>query len=252
MKYFIYLIVLLLSLPSMDAQNALGFDDIPSIKIRKRISTPTFNRALALPKTATSCDCPTVNSRNIPLVKLGCQHPDTIAVCQVIITQFDLAIISPQGDAYVLTNIQGSFLNRSALNFLRTRKTNNSFISYTNIKGMTNDGKEVIVPAFGTHDPTKRAQRSYGSIYDYTTLIFKEDTKVLSFELSAYNTDNQMIFRQTYYKDTFDKNAMRADASRYVFKDIQVEHSSGFKIDMDNFEVSTILVKEEQLLSSND
>jgi hypothetical protein len=252
MKYFFYLIALLLFSPSINAQNALGFSHIPSIKIRKRIVQPTFTRALTLPKTATSCDCPTSNNRNTPLIKLGCQHPDTIAVCQVIITQFDLAIISPQGDAYVLKEIQGSFLNRNALNFLRSRQEDNSFISYTNIKGMTDNGKEVIVPAFGTHNPNKRAQRSYGSIYDYTNLISKEDTKIYSFELSAYNTDNQMIFRQTYNKDTFDKNAMRSDASRYVFKDIQVEHSSGFRIDMDNFEVTNITIKEEQLLSSND
>ena len=251
MKYFLHLFALLLFLPSADAQNALGFSRIPSIKIRKRHLNPSFAKALSLPQTATSCDCPNNNNRNTPLAKLGCQHPDTIAVCQVIITQFDLAIISPQGEAIVLKDIQGSFLNSKALSFMQSRYGDNTFISYTNIKGMTDSGKEVVVPSFGTQKPNKRAQRAYDSIYDYTKVITKEDTKINSFELAAYNRDNQLIFRQTYHKDRFDKNAMRSDAVRYVFREIRVEHSSGFLIDVDNFEFIKTTTKEEQLLSSN-
>lgn len=252
MKYFIYLISLLFLAPSLDAQNALGFSKVPRIKIRKRKLQASFSKALALPQTATSCDCPTNKNRNTPLVKLGCQHPDTIAVCQVIITQFDLAIILPQGEAIVLKEIQGSFLNSRALSVMQNRYGDSSFISYTNIKGMTNDGKEVIVPAFGTKNPNKRAQRAYDSIYDYTNIITKEDTKINSFELAAYNTENQMVFRQTYHKDSFDKNAMRSDVIRYVFRNIRVEHSSGFEIEVADFEVTKITVKKEELLSSND
>jgi hypothetical protein len=251
MNYFFHSIALLLFLPSLDAQNALGFSHVPSIKIRKSRLQPSFSKALALPKTATSCDCPSNKNENTPLVKLGCQHPDTIAVCQVIITQFDLVIISREGDALVLKEIQGSFLSSKALNFMRSRRGDSSFISYTNIKGMTDNGKEVIVPSFGTQNTNKRAQRAYDSIYDYTDVITKEDTKINSFELAAYNAKNQMVFRQTYHKDTFDKNAMRSDAVRYVFREIRVEHSSGFLIDIDNFEFTKTTIKEEQLLSSN-
>lgn len=251
MKYFLYLMPFLFLSPSLDAQNAFGFSKVPSIKIRKRNLQPSFSKALALPQTATSCDCPNNQNRSAPLVKLGCQHPDTVAVCQVIITQFDLAIISPKGEAIVLKEIKGSFLNSRALSFMQNRYGDSSFISYTNIKGMTNDGKEVIVPAFGTQSPNKRAQRAYDSIYDYTNVITKEDTKINSFELAAYNAENQMIFRQTYHKSTFDKNAMRSDAVRYVFRNIRVEHSSGFEIEVDDFEVTKITEKEEELLSSN-
>lgn len=243
---------LLLLSPSIDAQNALGFDKVPSIKIRKRRLQPSFTQALALPQTATSCDCPSSNNRNTPLIKLGCQHPDTIAVCKVIITQFDLAILSPQGEAIVLKEIQGSFLNSNALSFMRSRYGDSSFVSYTNIKGMTSNGKEVIVPSFGTQTPNKRAQRAYESIYDYTNVITKEDTKIHSFELAAYNADNKMVFRQTYHKDTFDKNTMRSDVIRYVFKDIRAEHNSGFEIEVANFEVTKTNIEEVQLLSSND
>ncbi len=242
---------MLLCLPLADAQ-ASKFKDVPSIKIRKRRLQPSFSQALALPQTATSCDCPTNSNRNTPLVKLGCQHPDTIAVCQVVITEFDLAIISTRGEAIVLKDIQGSFLNSRALGFIRSRYGNGAFISYTNIKGMTNEGKEVVVPSFGTQNPNQRAQRAYDSIYNYTNVIDKKDSKIHSFELAAYNIHGRMVFRQTYHKDTFDKNAIRSDAVRYVFKDIQVEHSSGFKIEVDNFEVTNTDIQEEQLLSSND
>lgn len=236
----------------MEAQNALGFNEVPSIKIRKRSLKPSFAQALTLPQTATSCDCPSNNSRNAPLIKLGCQHPDTIAVCQVIITQFDVAIISAQGEAIVLKEIQGSFLNSRALSSMRNRYGDSSFISYTNIKGMTDDGKEVVVPSFGTQSPSKRAQRAYDSIYDYTDVINKQDTKIHSFELVAYNSNHQMVFRQTYHKAIFDKNAMRSDAVHYVFRNIQAEHSSGFQIEVDNFEVTKTNLEEVQLLSSND
>ncbi|WP_156039870.1 hypothetical protein [Aureispira sp. CCB-QB1] len=251
MKYFSCLLSMLLCLPLADAQTS-KFKDVPSIKIRKRRLKPSFSQALALPQTATSCDCPTNSNRNTPLVKLGCQHPDTIAVCQVVITEFDLAIISTRGEAIVLKDIQGSFLNSRALGFIRSRYGNGAFISYTNIKGMTNEGKEVVVPSFGTQNPNQRAQRAYDSIYNYTNVIDKKDSKIHSFELAAYNIHGRMVFRQTYHKDTFDKNAIRSDAVRYVFKDIQVEHSSGFKIEVDNFEVTNTDIQEEQLLSSND
>jgi hypothetical protein len=252
MQYFLYPITLLFLLPSIHAQNALGFSEIPSIKIRKRSLQPSFKQALSLPQTAPSCDCPSKQNRIRPLTKLGCQHPDTIAVCQVIVTQFDVAIISSERGAIVFKEIQGSFLNSEVVNFIRSHDEDDFFISYTNIKGMTDNGKEVIVPSFGTQNPYKRAQRAYGSIYDYTNIISKEDTKIKSFELAAYNSDNQIVFRQRYHKDIFDKNAMRPDVVRYVFREIQVEDSSGFKIDVDNFEVPTITIEEGQLLSSND
>jgi len=238
--------------PFIEAQNALGFDAIPSLKIRKRYLQPLFKQALTLPKTATSCDCPTNNNRNTPLVKLGCQHPDTIAVCKVVITQFDLAIISTKGETFIVKEIQGSFLNSNALRIIKSRYGENAFISYTNIKGMTENGKEVVVPSFGTLNPNKRAQRAYGSIYDYIDIINKKNTKINSFELAAYNANNQMVFRQTYYKDTFDKNAIRSDVVRYVFRAIQAEHSNGFQIEVDNFEVTTMNLEENELLSSND
>lgn len=251
MKYLVYFLSILFSTSFTQAQTSQAFQNVPSIKIRKRQQIPLFSQALSLPQTATSCDCPSSTNRNRPLTKLGCQHPDTMAVCKVIITQFDLAIISPKGEAIVLKDIQGSFLNSNALNFMRSRYADSAFISYTNIKGMTNDGKEVVVPSFGTQNPKQRAKRAYDSIYMYTNIINKNNTTINSFELAAYNTENKMVFRQTYHKDTFDKNAIRSDAVRYVFRNINVEHNTGFKIEVDNFEVTKIDSEVMDLLSSN-
>lgn len=248
MKYILYLSLLTIYLPSSFAQYIINSADIPSIKIRKYHIQPTFSQALALPQTATSCDCPT--NQNRTLTKLGCQHPDTIAVCKVVITQFDVAMIPENGEAIIIKEVKGSFLNSNALNAIRSRYGNNAFISYTNIKGMTNDGKNVVIPSFGTQNPQKRAHRAYNSIYDYLS-VNMTNTKVYGFELSAYNADNRLIFRQNYTKDSFDKNAMRPDAVRYVFRDIKAQHNSGFEVEVDNFEVNNIELPAEQLLSSN-
>lgn len=250
MKYILYFSLFITYFPTSLAQQLIPTTTtIPSIKIRKRQIQPTFSQALALPRTATSCNCPT--NQNRTLTKLGCQHPDTVAVCKVVITQFDVAMIPENGDAIIIKEIKGSFLNSNALNAIRSYRGNNAFISYTNIKGMTNDGKEVVIPSFGTQTPNKRAHRSYNSIYNYLSHINMTNTKIHSFELSAYNADNRLIFRQSYTKDSFDKNAMRPDAVRYVFRDIKAKHSSGFDVEVDNFEVSNIELPEEQLLSSN-
>lgn len=249
MKYVFYLIFLLCYCPSIYAQQIIETDTIFTLKIRKRIPKPSFSQALALPKTATSCDCPSNETR--PLTKLGCQHPDTIAVCKVVITEFDIAMIPENGDALVIKEVKGSFLNSKALNFIRSRHGNKAFISYTNIKGMTQDGKEVVVPSFGTQTPNRRAYRAYNSIYTYLSNINSTETQVHSFELSAYNSNNQMVFRQSYQKDSFDRNAMRPDAVRYVFKNIRATHYSGFKVEIDNFEIENIDAPIEQMLSSN-
>lgn len=252
MKYILYVSVLFAYLPACFPQEIVRSNKtIPSIKIRKRnVVRPAFSQALAQPRTATSCDCP--SNQNRTLTKLGCQHPDTAAVCKVVITQFDVAMIPENGDAIIIKEIKGSFLNSNALNAIRGRYGNNAFISYTNIKGMTNDGKEVVVPSFGTRTPNKRTQRAYNSIYDYLSHVNMTNTKIHGFELSAYNTNNRLVFRQSYTKDSFDKNAMRPDAVRYVFRDIKARHIRGFEVEVDNFEVSSIEPTDEQLLSSND
>lgn len=220
-----------------------------TIKIRKRITKVPFAQALTRPQTATSCDCPS-NSNNQVLRKVGCQHPDTIAVCKIVIIQFDVAIIPENGDAYVFNNVEGSFLPDRALGLINRFTGDNIFISYSNIKGMTEDGKEVIVPSFGTDNARKRANRSYSSIRNYLSNI--DNTQINSFELFAYNANNQMVFRQAYNKELFDQNAIRPDATRYVFKAIKARHSSGFEVEIDNFQVDNIQTPEEELLSSNE
>lgn len=248
MKYVLCLFIWIVYIPSNLAQD--NFYQTPTIKIRKRVTNNNFSQALQLPQTATSCDCPDNSSNNNPLLKLGCQHPDTSAVCKVVITQFDLAVIPENGEALVIKDIKGSFLDRTALNFMRSRYGNKAFVSYSNIKGMTSNGKEVVVPSFGSQNPAQRASRAYYSIYNYITSISTE-TKIESFELLAYNTDNKMIFRQQYHKDYFDKNAIRPDAVRYVFKEIQAVHSSGVNIEIDNFETNNLEIATQQFLSSH-
>ena len=249
MKCLFYLIVLSIPVAYCQAQTAY-LKDIPSIKIRKKVSKTSFKQALSLPQTATSCDCPTNNSTGL-LGKLGCQHPDTVAVCKVVITKFDVAVIPENGEnAIVLKDIEGSFLNSKAITAMRLRYKGDIFVSYSNIKGMTEDGKEVVVPSFGTSNPQKRATRDYTSIHNYLTNL--GDSKVYAFELSAYNANNQMVFRQAYNSDSFDKNAMRPDAVRYVFKDIKAKHSSGFEVEIDNFQVADINVSLVELLSSRE
>lgn len=60
-----------------------------------------------------------------------------------------------------------------------------------------------------------------------------------------------MIFRQSYNKDCFDKNAMRPDAVRYVFREIKATHSTGFEVEINNFEIENINLSTNELLSSN-
>ena len=247
MKYVVYLLVFSSFIASSIAQDAPK-KDVLTIKIRKKAIKVPFKEALSLPETATSCDCPSGSNASL-LSKLGCQHPDTAAVCKVVITQFDMAIIPQNDAAIVLKDVRGSFLQPWATKrIVKESNRGEVFISFTNIKGMTEDGKEVIVPSFGTTNPRRRASRAYVSIYDYMSLT---DTKVLSFELFAYNADNKMIFKQYYQKDTFDKNAMRPDAVRYVFKNIKAVHSSGFQIEVNDVEVPSINMPPEALLSSN-
>jgi hypothetical protein len=246
MKYLFYLTAFGLSIGHSQAQDSES-RKIPSIKIRKKIEKLPFRKALSLPRTATSCDCPTGSNRN-SLIKLGCQHPDTAAVCKVVVTQFDVAIIPERGETIILKKVEGSFLDGRALAAMNTRYGEGVFVSYTNIKGMTTDGKKIVVPSFGTENPEKRAKRDYVAIYNY--LINIGNTKVYSFELSAYNRSNQMVFRQTYNKDTFDKNAMRPDANRYTFKDIKATHTSGFEVEIDDFEIEDINISIVELLSS--
>jgi len=222
---------------------------IHTIKIRKRVVKVPFAQALTLPETATSCDCPPANYNRV-LRKVGCQHPDTMAVCKVVITQFDVAIIPEYGEAHVFKNVEGSFLTGRALGLMNRFVGDNVFISYSNIKGMTEDGKEVIVPSFGTTNPRKRANRSYNSIKNYLSNI--DNTQINSFELLAYNENNQVVFRQAYTKELFDQNAIRPDATRYLFKTIKARHSSGFEVEIDNFQVDNIQSTTDQLLSSNE
>lgn len=202
-----------------------------TIKIRKKAKVIPFEHALSFPSTATSCDCPTTSNKRT-LVKLGCQHPDTAAICKVVITQFDLAILPPQSAAIILKNIKGSFLTEQALEILQHPSNTNAFISYSNIEGITIDGKTVVVPPFGSTAAKQRAQRLYYSVYNFLPTIDSSHTTVHSFELLAYDSYGRMIFKQTYDKDNFDVNAVRPDAARYVFRQIRAQHESGFYLEV--------------------
>ncbi len=201
-----------------------------TIKIRKKAKVVPFEHALSLPATATSCDCP--NNPSSTLAKLGCQHPDTAAICKVVVTQFDLAILPPQGTAIILKDIKGSFLTERALEVLRRPSNAGAFVSYSNIEGLTTDGKTVVVPPFGSTATQQRAERLYRPIYNFLPTVDSSHTKVHSFELLAYDRYGRMIFKQAYDKDTFDVNAIRPDAARYVFKQIRAQHRSGFYLDV--------------------
>lgn len=219
-----------------------------SLKIRKRPKVVPFAAALSLPQTATSCDCP---SSGI-LSKLGCQHPDTAAICKVVVTEFDLAILPENEPAILLRNIKGSFLTEKALQHLQQYEREGAFISYSNIRGMTDDGKTVVVPSFGTHNSRQRATRAYHSIYDFVPNLDSSSTEILSFELLAYDAQQQMVFKQRYDKHNFDAHAIRPDAVRYVFREVQAQHKSGFLLDVAPVEVHSIQNTDAPLLSANE
>lgn len=219
-----------------------------SLKIRKRPKAIPFATALALPQTATSCDCPSSGVLN----KLGCQHPDTAAICKVVVTQFDIAILPQNEPAILLRNVKGSFLTEKALQYLQQYEREGAFVSYSNIRGMTNDGKTVVVPSFGTRNSQQRATRNYHSIYDFVLNLDSSSTEILSFELLAYDAQHQMVFKQRYDKHNFDAHAIRPDAVRYVFREVQAQHKSGFLLDVAPVEVHSIQNIEAPLLSANE
>lgn len=246
MPYTLFLIALLL-MGSAHAQPSTSSSK-RSIKIRKRTPTVAFAAALALPQTATSCDCPESGVLN----KLGCQHPDTAAICKVVVTEFDIAILPQNEPAILLRNIKGSFLTEKALQYLQLYEREGAFVSYSNIRGMTDDGKTVVVPSFGTRNNQQRATRAYRSIYDFIPQLDSSSTQVLSFELLAYDDQQQMIFKQHYDKHSFDAHAIRPDAVRYVFREVQVQHKSGFLLDVTPIEVHSLQNEPTSLLSANE
>lgn len=248
MPYTLFLITLLL-VGSAHAQPAPPpTSSKRSLKIRKRPPTVAFATALALPQTATSCDCPESGILN----KLGCQHPDTAAICKVVVTEFDIAILPQNEPAILLRDIKGSFLTEKALQYLQQYEREGAFVSYSNIRGMTDDGKTVVVPSFGTRSNQQRATRAYRSIYDFIPQLDSSSTQVLSFELLAYDAQQQIIFKQHYDKHSFDAHAIRPDAVRYVFREVQVQHKSGFLLDVTPTEVHSLQNKPTPLLSANE
>jgi hypothetical protein len=246
MKYILYLTLFGSFAINLNAQNST--EAVKTIKIRKNKTAP-FTQALSLPKTAPSCECPTSPAQNT-LTKLGCQHPDTASVCKVVITEFDIAIIPERGEAIVLKETEGSFLSEQALKYIQNNSSDGEvFISYSNIRGMTAEGKEVVLPSFATKTAEKRANRDYATISDYINI--PEDCNILSFQLHAYDNNNQMVFRHEYKTETFDRNAIRTDAVKFVFEEIIAVHKSGFGVEIRDFEISDINKTSEQLLSSN-
>lgn len=252
LDYMAYSLIFLflLSFCTIQAQPDGGrSSDKRSLKIRKRLPTPAFATALSLPQTATSCDCPTDMGSSV-LTKLGCQHPDTAAICKVVVTRFDIAILSEDEPPILIKNVRGSFLSEAALQYLKTYKPTSAFISYSNIQGMTGDGKMVVVPSFGTRDSRRRATRAYRSVYDFLPTIDTSSATVLSFELLAYDDQQQMIFKQRYDKANFDAHAIRPDAVRYVFRDVQAQHQTGFLIEVAPVQVESLDLDAVELLSA--
>ncbi len=225
-------------------------EDIPSFIIKKRVYKPPFEEALQLPNTATSCDCPPASTVR-PLRKVGCLHPDIVAVCKVIITKFDLAIIPEKGETVVIEDIEGSFLNKQAYQELQLLSSKGRvFISYSNIQAMTEDGRIVILPPFGSTNIYSRATRSYSSIEDFISHINTENIEIETFELTAFNDIGNQLFRQQYKGTDFDKNAMRPDATRFIFRAIKAKHLQGFDIAIDSFEVNNINQPSEKFYLS--
>lgn len=202
-----------------------------TLKIRKKTKIVPFEYALSMPATATSCDCPEDNASAI-LAKLGCQHPDTAAICKVVVTQFDVAILAPKQAPIIIKNIKGSFLTNYVQEVLQHPNYQEAFVSYSNIEGLTNDGKAVVVPSFGSTATQQRAQRLYRSVYSFLPTIDSSHTTIRSFELLAYDNYGRMVFKQSYDKDGFDINAIRPDAARYVFRQIRAQHKSGFYLEV--------------------
>lgn len=251
MVYIFFFAALLFS-PFLFAQDSFVEPPIKrTIKIRKKPTILPFAHALSLPATATSCDCPT-DQHQPALAKLGCQHPDTAAICKVVVTKFDVAILPPQGAAIIIKNVKGSFLTEQVLEVLQKPKNAGAFISYSNIEGLTADGKTVVVPPFGSTAPQQRAQRLYHSVYNFLPTVDSSHTKVLSFELLAYNQYGQMIFKQSYDKDSFDANAVRPDAARYVFQQIRAQHESGFYVEVRPLSYQSLEAPSLELLSTAD
>ncbi|MGH1337583.1 MAG: hypothetical protein ACRBFS_15785 [Aureispira sp.] len=248
MAYFLLFASLLYS-PYLWAQMATEFPVKRTLTIRKKNLVVPFEQALALPFTATSCDCPSSPTAH-PLIKLGCQHPDTAAICKVVVTQFDVAILPPQGAAIIIKNINGSFLSESALEVLRRPSNAGAFVSYSNIEGQTTDGKTVVVPPFGSTATQQRAKRLYRSVYNFLPTVDSSHTTVHSFELLAYDQYGRMVFKQTYDKDDFDVNAVRPDAARYVFQQIRAQHESGFYVEVQPLSYHSLLTPPLDLLST--
>ena len=249
MAYFLLSVGLLYSI-AVWAQPGTAPPAKRTLTIRKKAIAVPFEQALALPSTATSCDCPNSESTH-PLVKLGCQHPDTAAICKVVVTQFDVAILPPQGAAVVIKDINGSFLSESALAVLRRPSNAGAFVSYSNIEGQTTDGKTVVVPPFGNTAPHQRAKRHYRSVYNFLPMVDSSHTTVHSFELLAYDQYGRMIFKQTYDKDSFDVNAVRPDAARYVFRQIRAQHESGFYVEVRPLSHHSLVTPGLHLLSTS-
>ncbi|MFK7796065.1 MAG: hypothetical protein AB8E82_01330 [Aureispira sp.] len=220
-----------------------------TLKIRKKTKIVPFEYALSMPATATSCDCPEGNA-STTLVKLGCQHPDTAAICKVVVTEFDVAILAPQQAPIIIKNIKGSFLNASILETLQNPNYKEAFVSYSNIEGLTSDGKAVVVPSFGSTATQQRAQRLYRSVYHFLPNIDSSHTTIRSFELLAYDHYGRMIFKQSYDKDGFDVNAIRPDAARYVFRQIRAQHKSGFYVEVRPLAYKSLDIPVLDLLST--
>jgi hypothetical protein len=230
MAYLFLLLGFFLS-PHLVAQPTAAAPIKRTLKVRKKTKIVPFEYALSMPATATSCDCPEGTSSAI-LAKLGCQHPDTAAICKVVVTQFDVAILAPRQAPVIIKNVKGSFLTNYIQETLQHPNYQEAFVSYSNIEGLTSDGKAVVVPSFGSTATQQRAQRLYRSVYSFLPTIDSTHTTIRSFELLAYDTYGRMIFKQSYDKDGFDINAIRPDAARYVFKQIKAQHKSGFYVEV--------------------
>jgi len=235
MQYLLWIVIAATPMTAVFSQCTL--DSIPSLVVCKKKKNP-FAKALALPRTAPSCNCPAMDKTI--LQKIGCQHPDKKAVCQVVVTQFDMAVIPEVGKAIVFKDVQGSFITKAGLSAIQKLAAKGRvFVSYTNIRGINTTGKAVVLPPFGTTTFSQRAQRHYYSVYDLLDTSTHK-VKVETFEIYAYNKEGQRVFRHTYQGPTFDKNAMRPDAVRFVFKNIKARHEQGFSMEMDDLEVDDL------------
>lgn len=254
MKFYLYTFLFSYSFVyAQDSSIVLLPDYVPSIKIRKAaLAPPSFAAALSLPSTATSCDCfqARASKETTQRQKLGCLHPDTASVCRVVVTEFSAVVIHPSGDVQLFEEIQGSFLSERLSEVVENAE-DPVFVSYFGIKGQTADGTTVVVPSFGTTAPYQRGNRAYVSVYDYLPELSPKHTQINSFELLAYSSSNQLLFRQRYESDTFDKHTVRPDAARYVFKSIEAVHESGTQLDIPTLILNSIDTPTASLVSNN-